>query len=113
MAAFPENIACAKTGGFGETLPFMKKYLGNTVNESYRERGKGTVSVHIDSHADMNTFTQWYNTYGHDTFTINLPLFGVEKAWSVRITTPITTKPWEKNVSKRTIPMNLEVMETI
>lgn len=113
MAAFPENIACVINNGFGETLPYMKKYLGNTENEAYRDRGVCKVSVHIGSHADMDTFTQWYKNYGHKAFTINLPLYGVEKAWLVRIIDALSTQAWSKSASVRTIQMKLEVLDTI
>ena len=110
MLHFPESYACAITNGFSETLPYSKKYLGGKLTQPL---ATGTVSILVKNDYDMTQFMVWYESinWGADVFLMELPLFGTTKYWEVRITsTPATSTPGTK-VTKRTIDLDIEIME--
>lgn len=113
MAAFPTTLSCTVTSGFKEILPETTMYLGG---ETYTDKGRATVDALIDSHSDMEDFTRWYITdlsWGTLPFTITLPLFGVTRAWNVKLTKAIDIEHINDSAINRTINMDLEIQDDI
>jgi len=81
---FP-NIGCILNTNFNETAPISINYLGNKFID---QKAYGTFDLLTDTNQEFKDIWNWYtNTvnYGHDSFQINLPLFGVIRNWNVRI----------------------------
>lgn len=113
MAIFPTTLSCTVSSNFKEILPETKKYIGS---KTYTHKARATVDAVIDSHADMDDFTRWYITdisWGTDSFTITLPLFGVSRAWNVKLATPINIEHIGESAINRTIKMELEIQDNI
>lgn len=113
MAAFPTNLGCTITAGYGEQFPKTKQYLGGS---KYNYNPVVKVAAQITSHADMEDFTRWYITdidWGTAPFTISLPLFGVIRNWNVQLTNTTDVGHGTSEVSNRKIPMVLEVLDNI
>ncbi len=111
--AFPESLLCYVTDGFSEGFPSLEKYLGARTDQL---PSTANVKVRISSHVTMEQFTRWYLTdiiQGNLTFTVNLPLFGVLRAWEVKLTNKISTTPLATKESIRYITLNLELIEDI
>ena len=113
MATFPTNLGCVTTNGYNESFPVTRQYLGG---RKFTYPTTVNVEVFIGSHSDMEDFMRWYITdlaWGTNSFTISIPLFGVTRAWSVKIVNDINVKNNENTASIRTIPMVLEVLDDI
>jgi len=109
MAAFPDNISCVVTKGYGEKSPFRKKYLGGGFGDP--SKAEVGVTAVTETNSDIQAFERWYLDYGHGEFTINLPLFGVERDWNVRFAAPVDTSLLGKE--GREIPMKIVLMDDV
>ncbi len=108
-AEFPESISCVVTKGYVEKSPFRKKYLGNQFGDaSPAEIG---VSAITETNSDIQAFERWYLDNGHASFTISLPLFGVERDWNVRFAAPVDTSLLGSE--GREIPMKLVLVDDV
>jgi len=113
MATFPAALDCILTEGYGEELSDVNKYLGANT---YVYNPKGTAVVSTETHAEFQVFLDWYiNTTerGKNSFTINLPFFGVLRDWEVKFVTKPDISPSNKSVKVRDTTMHLEVLDNI
>ena len=67
-------------------VPKKKKYLGGKT--ALVESPVASIEVFVESEVDQACFLEWWVkelNYGTESFTINLPFFGIWKDWTVTV----------------------------
>lgn len=109
---FPDNLTFVLQDGFTSVVPKKTKGLGGrTILE---ESATVSIKVLLKTELEAAIFLEWWATelnYGTETFTINIPYFGIRKEWTVLILEQLKETLVIGTV--REIAMNLKVLDDI
>lgn len=108
---FPKSLVCILVSGFNQTLKPKKNYLGG---KSKIINPTGKVEVLARDDLEYGIFTEWYVNeldYGNNSFTLEVPFFGLKRAWNVKIVGDVSASNSSSQVRKTT--MTIEILDDI
>ena len=109
---FPSNLTCVITNGFKSKLIRKKRYLGGASAPIDAPRVSATIIT--TSLIELADFADWWVAeldYGYKAFTIELPFFGINRAWEVKLKNDL--EEILKTTTVREITLELELTEDI
>ena len=116
LIEFPSALGCILVNGYNAKhgATEVKNYLGNKTS-TYTPKPTINVNVILTSNTDMAIFAAWYYTeilQGTVNFLITMPIFGVTKAWEVKLLNGLE-QSLENDVTISNVKMNLELVSDI